>query len=77
MALEWGREGVLHKSVKPALYHRGLSPSNVKAGSDPRGEGANEGVVRQLFRLKPIPKHWQRKGKRGRHNKRKTKDSNR
>lgn len=72
MALEWGGERVMHKSMQSASYHGGPFPSNVKAGNGPRGEGDSEGVVRQQLRLKATPKHPQGKGKRERNNKRKT-----
>lgn len=58
MALEWGGERVTHKSMHSALPRTregGSFPSNVRAGDGPWGEEANEGVVRQLLRLKANP----------------------
>lgn len=57
-------EGVMHKSMQSALNHGGPFPRNANAGKGTRGEGASEGVVTQLFRLKATPTHRQGKGKR-------------
>lgn len=75
VALEWGVEGVIHKSMLSALNHGGPFPSNANAGKGTRGEGVMEGVVTQYLDSKPSPSTGKERGKK-RHSERKAKSGN-